>query len=54
MCIVMGNRTVDNLSYLQSPGVLAIGSSMKGQNSYSHHLILMLVSQLWIGSRFIP
>ncbi|KAJ0779034.1 putative auxin response factor [Helianthus annuus] len=39
--------------YLQSPGVLAIGSSMKGQNSYSHHLILMLVSQLWIGSRFI-
>ncbi|XP_021283376.1 putative GPI-anchor transamidase [Herrania umbratica] len=23
---------------LQSPGVLAIGSSMKGENSYSHHL----------------
>ncbi|RHN66766.1 hypothetical protein MtrunA17_Chr3g0095141 [Medicago truncatula] len=23
---------------LHSPGVLAIGSSMKGQNSYSHHL----------------
>ncbi|KAK9292333.1 hypothetical protein L1049_020299 [Liquidambar formosana] len=25
-------------SQLQSPGVLAIGSSMKGENSYSHHL----------------
>lgn len=25
-------------SQLHSPGVLAIGSSMKGQNSYSHHL----------------
>ncbi|XP_058084757.1 uncharacterized protein LOC131232500 isoform X2 [Magnolia sinica] len=25
-------------SQLPSPGVLAIGSSMKGQNSYSHHL----------------
>jgi glycosylphosphatidylinositol transamidase (GPIT) subunit GPI8 len=23
---------------LQSPGVLAIGSSLKGENSYSHHL----------------
>lgn len=23
---------------LQSPGVLAIGSSKKGENSYSHHL----------------
>uniref|UniRef100_M1AUA6 Gpi-anchor transamidase n=1 Tax=Solanum tuberosum TaxID=4113 RepID=M1AUA6_SOLTU len=25
-------------SQLQSPGVLTIGSSMKGENSYSHHL----------------
>ncbi|CAN4117602.1 unnamed protein product [Withania somnifera] len=25
-------------SQLQSPGVLSIGSSMKGENSYSHHL----------------
>ncbi|CAH1453506.1 unnamed protein product [Lactuca virosa] len=25
-------------SQLHSPGVLAIGSSMKGENSYSHHL----------------
>ncbi|KAJ3696726.1 hypothetical protein LUZ61_000431 [Rhynchospora tenuis] len=25
-------------SQLQSPGVVAIGSSMKGENSYSHHL----------------
>ncbi|CAH1451188.1 unnamed protein product, partial [Lactuca virosa] len=25
-------------SHLHSPGVLAIGSSMKGENSYSHHL----------------
>ncbi|KAI4379001.1 hypothetical protein MLD38_016411 [Melastoma candidum] len=25
-------------SQLQSPGVLAIGSSLKGENSYSHHL----------------
>ncbi|KAL3533143.1 hypothetical protein ACH5RR_006664 [Cinchona calisaya] len=25
-------------SQLNSPGVLAIGSSMKGKNSYSHHL----------------
>ncbi|KAK9919491.1 hypothetical protein M0R45_028082 [Rubus argutus] len=31
-------------SQLQSPGVLAIGSSMKGENSYSHHLD----SDLWI------
>jgi glycosylphosphatidylinositol transamidase (GPIT) subunit GPI8 len=23
---------------LQSPGVVAVGSSMKGENSYSHHL----------------
>ena len=27
-----------NVRQLQSPGVLAIGSSKKGENSYSHHL----------------
>uniref|UniRef100_A0A804P3C4 Peptidase C13 family n=1 Tax=Zea mays TaxID=4577 RepID=A0A804P3C4_MAIZE len=35
-------------SQLQSPGVLAIGSSMKGENSYSHHLDSD-VFLLWIG-----
>uniref|UniRef100_A0A453NSA0 GPI-anchor transamidase n=1 Tax=Aegilops tauschii subsp. strangulata TaxID=200361 RepID=A0A453NSA0_AEGTS len=42
-------------SQLQSPGVLAIGSSMKGENSYSHHLDsdvrtcpIQLVFLLWI------
>ncbi|GFZ05721.1 peptidase C13 family [Actinidia rufa] len=29
---------MQTLSQLHSPGVLAIGSSMKGENSYSHHL----------------
>ncbi|KAJ0558260.1 putative peptidase C13, legumain [Helianthus annuus] len=31
-------RFKELLIMLQSPGVLAIGSSMKGENSYSHHL----------------
>jgi glycosylphosphatidylinositol transamidase (GPIT) subunit GPI8 len=34
------STTIPDILYMQlhSPGVLAIGSSMKGENSYSHHL----------------
>ena len=31
-------KAISWILQLQSPGVLAIGSSMKGENSYSHHL----------------